>query len=87
VLGCNIFLENSLDTSHKQRISQNNSAFTKTKLLKLQPCITTIVGWQVTQASLVVCRLLVKKPEGKRRPRHRWEDNIVVDKSGEFLSF
>jgi len=29
-----------------------------------------------------VCRVLVKKPEGKRqlgRPRHRWEDNIKMD--------
>jgi hypothetical protein len=29
-----------------------------------------------------VCRVLVRKPKGKRplaRPRHRWEDNIKVD--------
>jgi hypothetical protein len=28
------------------------------------------------------CKILVGKPEGRRplgRPRHRWEDNIVVD--------
>jgi len=30
----------------------------------------------------VVCRVLVRKPEGKRplgRPRRRWEDNIKMD--------
>jgi len=29
-----------------------------------------------------VCRVLVGKPEGKRRlgrPRHRWENNIKMD--------
>jgi hypothetical protein len=29
-----------------------------------------------------VCRVLLGKPEGKRRPvrpRHRWEDNIKMD--------
>jgi hypothetical protein len=29
-----------------------------------------------------VCRILVRKPEGKKpylRPRHRWEDNIRID--------
>jgi hypothetical protein len=29
-----------------------------------------------------VCRVLVRKPEGKRplgRPRRRWEDNISID--------
>jgi len=29
-----------------------------------------------------VCRVLVRKPEGRRplgRPRHRWEDNIKID--------
>jgi hypothetical protein len=31
---------------------------------------------------LIICRILVGKPEGKRplgRPRRRWEDNIRMD--------
>jgi hypothetical protein len=35
-----------------------------------------------TYGGEVVCRVLVRKPEGKRplgRPRRRWEDNIKMD--------
>ena len=42
-----------------------NLAFTK--LLKLRPCNTTVVGWQVTQSSLMVYRLLVKRNLKERK--------------------
>jgi len=39
-------------------------------------------GVYSTYGGEAVCRVLVRKPEGKRplgRPRRRWEDNIKMD--------
>jgi hypothetical protein len=38
--------------------------------------------WHAWDSRKKVCKVLVGKPEGKRllrRPRHRWEDGIIMD--------
>jgi hypothetical protein len=69
------FPETSVAVTCRYSVTSQKKAFLFHRLCKGRACSTNGGGESV-------CRVLVRKPEGKRplgRPRLRWEDNIQME--------